>query len=229
MDLQGVIFDMDGVLVLTDEYHFQTWVQLADQWGGKIGRSFYERRLRGCGRMDALAALLEETRHPLPLDQLEPLGDRKDTLFWQITAKTGLEAAEGAASLLDDLHGRGLALAVGSSSRNARRVLGIVGLLAKIDTLADGGEVRGKPFPDIFLLAAQRLNLPPAACVVVEDAMAGIEAAQRAGMSVLAVGPAEQVGNFPSRCERLADVSYQRLLQAWQPGADASKADDERT
>jgi beta-phosphoglucomutase-like phosphatase (HAD superfamily) len=94
-------------------------------------------------------------------------------------------------------------------------VLETTGLLAKIDVLADGGEVRGKPFPDIFLLAAQRLNLPASACVVVEDALSGIEAAQRAGMNVVVVGPAEQFGQVPFRCERLADVSYERLLDAW--------------
>ena len=89
MDLRAVIFDMDGVLVLTDEYHFQTWVRLAAQWGGKISRSFYERSLRGRSRMDALSALLKETRHPLPRDSWESLGDQRTPCSGKLLRKWG--------------------------------------------------------------------------------------------------------------------------------------------
>lgn len=212
MGLLAVIFDLDGVLVNTDEYHLQSWRKLASQLGLPFDDRTFDTRMRGRARMDALTVFLERSPWPCSPDCQAELAARKDVMFQSIVARRGLTAAPGAPRLLTQLRVRGVKVAVGSSSRNARPILRAIDLDRRVDAVVDGHEAPGKPAPDIFLLAAEKLAVPPSACVVVEDALDGIEAARRAGMAVLAIGPPQRVGHVEHHAATLAEVTVEEFF-----------------
>ena len=189
--IRGVIFDLDGVLVRTDELHYRSWRELADAEGIPFDRSVNE-RLKGLGRLEGLEALLENAPRRYSTREKSALARRKNDRFRGLLAALGPEdAAPGVLGLLAELRQRGVRLAVASSSRNATLILRRLGLLDRFDAVVDGCDIsRGKPDPEAFLLAAERLGLPPEECVVVEDAAAGVEAARRAGMTAVGLGGA---------------------------------------
>jgi beta-phosphoglucomutase len=187
--LRAVIFDVDGVLAGTDLYHYESWCELAEENGIAFHRRTFDARMRGLARMDALAVLLEKSPGAVSERRRIAMARRKDAIFKQILKTRGLEPMPGAVSLLKDLRARGMKIAAGSSSRNARMVLRAAKLGRYIEAVVDGSEAAPKPKPDIFLLAAKRLGVAPRCCVVIEDAVDGVDAARRAGMAVVAVGP----------------------------------------
>jgi beta-phosphoglucomutase len=212
MTVQGVIFDLDGVLVRTDRYHLRSWQVLASQLGLSFDEHTYDTRMRGLARAEALSVFLERAPWPCSADRRAALAAAKDVIFHNLVAQRPLTPVRGAVRLLRELHACARRIAVGSSSRNAHWVLEATGLARHVDAVVDGTEARGKPEPDIFLLAARKLALPPALCLVVEDALDGIEAARRAGMPVLAIGPPERVGCRADRISYLSRLTAARLL-----------------
>lgn len=192
MRYKGIIFDLDGVICHTDHYHYLAWKQLAD----KLGIYFDEtinNRLRGVSRMDSLAIILERwTGVPLSDEEKVALANEKNEIYKellkQMSAKDlSLEVKE----TLEQLRTEGLMLAIGSSSRNARFILGQIGLGDYFDAISDGNNItKSKPHPEVFLMAAEYLMLKPDECLVVEDAKAGIDAAVAAGMDSAAIGDA---------------------------------------
>lgn len=214
---RAVIFDMDGVLVRTDEYHYLSWCEMAAELDVPFDRHWFDTRLRGLARRDATATFLENAPHSYSEEEQREIAQKKNERFWQIVRREGLRPIDGALRLIAELRQRSVSIAVGSSSRNARQVLDAAGLMPLVDAVVDGSEGPGKPQPDIFLKAAQKLGVEPAACVVVEDALDGIEAARRAGMAALAVGPAERFGAMCQHVESLAELTADRLLAA-EPG-----------
>jgi len=212
--IRGVIFDLDGVLVTTDELHYRAWQQLADEEGIPFDRRINE-RLRGVSRMDSLAILLE--RAGRSYDELErvALAERKNVRYRELLRTlTPADVLPGAREMLAELKRRGIRVAVASSSRNARTILDRVGLTGSLfDAIVDGNDItRSKPDPEVFLLAARRLGLAPAECLVVEDAAAGIEAGRRAGMHVFGIGTPETLPDAPRAARGLADVTVDELL-----------------
>ena len=181
----AVIFDVDGVLVDSYRAHFASWRQLY----GELGIQYTE---------EAFAADFGRTsrdilRRTLGTDisdrQIRRLDERKEALFREILSKD-FPAMDGAAELIDALAGDGFWLAVGSSAPLENICLSLEKLnrAAKFSALVTGADVtRGKPDPQVFQLAAERLGLPPASCAVIEDAVHGIEAARRAGMASIAL------------------------------------------
>jgi beta-phosphoglucomutase len=213
--IRGVIFDLDGVLVSTDELHYQAWKQIADDEGIPFDRQVNE-RLRGVSRMESLAIILERSGRPLTVEERQDFADRKNALYRQsLETLTEDDVLPGARALLGDLRRRGLKLAIASSSRNAPLILERIGLAADFDAMADGNDItRSKPDPQVFLLAAERLNLPPEQCLVVEDALAGIDAARAAGMAVFYIGdPPALPGAGACACD-LSLVTADELLAA---------------
>ena len=193
-DLQGVIFDLDGVLTDTVEHHYQAWQQLADEEGIAFDRRTNE-ALRGLSRRSSLLRMIGD--RPISEAQLQEMIDRKDRYYVTRLQTMGAEelVLPGAIAFLDEVRQQGLKVAIGSSSINAKAIVQKLGIGSWLDAIADGYSVaRTKPAPDVFLYVATQLELEPSQCLVVEDAQAGVEAALAAGMWVVGLGPPERVG-----------------------------------
>jgi kojibiose phosphorylase len=193
IDIQGVIFDLDGVLTDTAEYHYRSWQRLADEEGIPFDRQANE-ALRGISRRESLMKIIGN--RAFPEAQLQEMMERKNRYYVEsIKAISPDDLLPGALDLLDELRQAGIKTALGSASKNARPVVEKLGIADRIDAIADGYSVeRPKPAPDLFLFAAKLLDLEPVHCVVVEDAAAGVEAAIAAGMLTVGLGPQERVG-----------------------------------
>jgi beta-phosphoglucomutase len=192
MKYKAIIFDLDGVICHTDYYHYLAWNQLAD----KIGVYFDEtinNRLRGVSRMESLEIILEKLEGKVLLpDEKVMLAEEKNTMYKELLLKmTTKDLSEEVKDTLSILRRKGLKLAIGSSSKNARLILTQIGLADFFDAISDGNNItRSKPHPEVFLKAAKYLGLESCDCLVVEDAKAGIEAAVAAGMDSAAIGDA---------------------------------------
>ena len=191
-NIKGVIFDLDGVLVFTDLFHFQAWKTIAD----RIGADFTQRdndRLRGVSRMESLEIVLEKyAGPPLAYEEKLALAAEKNSLYRRLLSQMSSDdVTDEVRDTLRALRERGLRLAVGSSSKNARYILERTGLTDYFDAVSDGTNItKSKPDPEVFLKAAEFLGLAPSDCLVVEDAYAGIEAAKAGNMTAAAIGAA---------------------------------------
>lgn len=193
MEIKGFIFDLDGVLTDTAEYHYRGWKRLADELGIPFTRQENE-ALRGIPRRESLLALLKG--HPATEEQLQEWMARKNNYYLEFIREISpADVLPGARELLEEIRAAGLKSALGSASKNAREVIERLGIAPLLDAVSDGSSVaRQKPAPDLFLHAADQLGLPPWQCVVVEDAAAGIQAALVGGFWTLGLGPRERVG-----------------------------------
>lgn len=212
-DIRAVIFDLDGVLTDTAELHFQAWKRLADEEGIPFTREDNE-ALRGVSRRRSLELLLG--RRQVSEAQMQEMMERKNRYYRELIQQLSpADLLPGAAELLAELRQAGIKIAIASASKNARDVIARLGIADQVDAIADGYSVeRQKPAPDLFLYAAQQLGVPPEACVVVEDAAAGIEAAHAAGMRAIGVGPRERVGQAEAVFPSLEGVRLGDILQA---------------
>ena len=185
----AAIFDLDGVIVDTAKYHYLAWKRLAQECGFDFSETDNE-RLKGVSRKRSLEILLEIGGLRFDEAAQAQLMSRKNE--WYIETIRQMDASEllpGAAEYLTSLRERGVKTALGSASRNAPLILERLGVLSLFDAVVDGNHVsQTKPDPEVFLLAAERLGVAPANCVVFEDAEAGIEAARRAGMGAVGIG-----------------------------------------
>lgn len=196
MKYSGVIFDLDGVICFTDEYHYLAWKETADGLGAYFDREI-NNRLRGVSRMDSLEIVLERYEGPaLSREEKERLAARKNDIYRGLLGRmTPADLPADVKGTLDALRSKGLKLAIGSSSKNAPTILERIGLGGYFDAVADGNCItRSKPDPEVFLKAAELIGLPPCSCLVVEDAAAGAEAGHRGGFAVACVGDAARAG-----------------------------------
>ena len=209
--IHGIIFDLDGVLVCTDELHYRAWKRLADREGIPFDRTIND-RLRGVSRMASLEIILERAPRTYSDTEKEAMAAYKNNLYRaSLDELTESDVLPGVLPTLAELWSRGFKLAVGSSSQNTKKILKNTGLADRFDAVADGTDItRSKPDPEVFLCAAAKLGLPPAACAVVEDAEAGIRAAKAGGMTAYAVGDARK---SPLADGRLSDI--RELLDQW--------------
>jgi beta-phosphoglucomutase len=214
-EIKAVIFDLDGVIVSTDEFHFQAWKQLADEEGIPFDRWDNE-RLRGVSRTESLEILLEKSSKQYSAVAKQRLAAHKNDIYRRLLR--GLSPADvlrGVTTTLQFLRERGTKIAIGSSSKNAMTILRAIGMAHTFDVVTDGNHIaRSKPDPEVFTLTAQRLGVLPEECLVVEDADAGVEAGLAAGMSVLAVGPAKGHPKATFSAENLAGITPETLLLA---------------
>ncbi|MEA5551313.1 beta-phosphoglucomutase [Anabaena cylindrica UHCC 0172] len=208
--IRGIIFDLDGVLTDTAEYHYLAWQKLADEEGIPFNRQANE-ELRGISRRASLMLIIGDRRYSEV--QIQEMMERKNDYYVEsIQDITPKDLLPGAVSLLDDLHQAGLKIALGSASKNARVVIEKLGIGDRIDAIADGYSVqKPKPAPDLFLFAAQQLGLPAKQCVVFEDAAAGVDAALAAGMWAVGMGPPERVGTAHIILPNLAGMTWEKL------------------
>ncbi|MCC5658881.1 beta-phosphoglucomutase [Nostoc sp. XA010] len=193
LNIQGFIFDLDGVLTDTAELHYLAWQKLADEEGIPFNHQANE-ALRGVSRRASLMHIIGD--RPYSEAQIEEMMERKNRYYVEsIQNMTPKDLLPGAIALLDELRQAGIKIGIGSASKNARTVIERLGIADKVDAIADGYSVQQpKPAPDLFLYAAKQLGLEPTQSVVVEDAVAGIEAALVGGMWAVGLGPAERVG-----------------------------------
>ena len=213
MSIQGVIFDLDGVIVSTDDYHYRAWKRLADEEGIPFDRRI-NRRLRGVGRMESLEIILENADRTYSDEEKQALADRKNGYYRESLDDLGPDdLLPGAMAVMKELRERGVKIAVASSSRNTPTILERIGLTDFFDAKADGNDIeRSKPDPEVFQVAAERLGLEPDVCLVVEDADAGVEAAKRGGMKALAVGAAAGHPEADLSAKGLDAVAVEQLL-----------------
>lgn len=211
MSIRGFIFDLDGVLTDTAEYHYRGWKRLADELGIPFTREENE-ALRGISRRESLLTLLKG--RPASEAQLQEWMARKNAYYLEyIREISPADVLPGARELLEEIRAAGLKSALGSASKNAREVIERLGIAPLLDAVSDGNSVqRQKPAPDLFLHAAGQLGLSPWQCVVVEDAAAGIEAALAGGFWTLGLGPRERVGRAHIVLPSLQGVRLENLL-----------------
>lgn len=192
MKYKGIIFDLDGVICSTDEYHYLAWKALADQLGIGFDRQI-NNRLRGVSRMESLEIVLEKSDKTFSDEQKQQLAETKNALYRELLGQMSeADLSNEVRDTLNALRERGLKLAIGSSSKNTPFILERIGLSGFFDAVSDGNNItRSKPDPEVFLKAAQMLDLPPVDCLVVEDAHAGVEAAVNGGFDCAAMGDAK--------------------------------------
>ena len=212
----AAIFDLDGVLTDTAELHYQSWQWIADELGLPFDRQANE-VLRGLSREESLVRVLGARAGYFTDEQKREIAERKNADYCRRVARmTPADLFPGARELLEELRARGVAVAVASSSRNARAVVDRLQIRPLLDALVDGNDApRSKPDPQVFLLAAEHLGVPPARCVVVEDAASGVEAALAAGMKVIGLGPPARVGRAHRVTGTIADIlahAFEALL-----------------
>ena len=214
--IKAVIFDLDGVIVSTDECHFKAWKAMAEQEGIPFTRDD-NHRLRGVSRMESLGIVLEKANRSYSESEKKQLAEIKNALYVKLIME--IQASDllpGAKETVDRLREMGIKTAIGSSSKNAPLILDRLGITQDFNAIADGNGIKNsKPAPDVFLLASEMLSIAPEYCLVVEDADAGIDAAINAGMISLGVGAAQYYEKATIRANSLADFDLPAWLQAY--------------
>lgn len=210
--LEAFIFDLDGVITDTAEFHYLSWKRLADEEGIPFSRKDNE-QLRGVSRRRSLELLLKGKE--LPEKKMQEMMDRKNGYYRElIKTITPDNLLPGVEEILEYLKEKGIKMAIASASKNARPVIKNLGIEDMFDTIADGYSVqKTKPAPDLFLHAAKEMGVEPPACAVVEDAESGIEAALAAGMLAIGIGPEERVGKAHYRYDQVADIELEKILE----------------
>lgn len=194
-EIKACIFDLDGVIVDTAVYHYKAWKRLANQLEFDFTEEANE-KLKGISRKESLQLILGWGGVDKTESERDELAQRKNNWYVEmITEMTPADILPGALEFLQSLKSAGYKTALGSASKNAGIILYKVGLAEYFDVIVDGNVVTAsKPDPQVFLKGAAMLGIEPPACVVFEDAIAGVEAAKAGGMKVIGIGSAETLG-----------------------------------
>ena len=206
---KAVIFDLDGVLVTTDDCHYLAWKKLADEENIYFDRAINE-RLRGISRMESLEIVLEKAEKQYSDEEKKEMAERKNSYYVSLVKEIDQSALiDGAIEFISYVKENSLKTAIGSSSKNTNLILSQTGIDSMFDAIADGNIIiKSKPDPEVFLKAAELLGIEPCDCLVCEDADAGVEAAISAGMDVLAVGYAKDNEKATYSAQNLKEALY---------------------
>ncbi len=209
---KAIIFDLDGVLTDTSEYHYLAWKHLADDEGIPFTRQENDEHLRGVSRRESLMYIIRGRTYSEA--QIQEMMDRKNRYYNEmIKTMTPNDLVPGGRELLQEIRQAGIKVAVASGSKNCRLVLEHLEIMNSLDGVADGYSVsNSKPAPDIFVFAAGLVNTPTSQCLVVEDADAGIESAKTGGMMALGIGPNERFHRADKVLPSLANKHLSDLL-----------------
>ncbi|WP_302416752.1 beta-phosphoglucomutase [Blautia marasmi] len=207
MKYKGIIFDLDGVICHTDKYHYQAWKKLADKLGIYFDQEI-NNRLRGVSRMESFDIILEKYHGQMSQEDKVRYAAEKNDLYRELLKNMTTDDLDPQVKeTLDTLRSRGLLLAIGSSSKNAGFILERLGLDGYFDAVSDGNNIsRSKPDPEVFLKAAEYLDLQPQDCLVVEDAQSGLEAAIAGNMDCAAIGDAVKCNKANYNLETFPDL-----------------------
>lgn len=211
--IEAVIFDLDGVIVSTDDYHYEAWKKLAMRLDIPFDKE-KNNRLRGVSRMESLEIILEDSKTEYSEKEKIALATEKNETYKQLLNQISAEHILGGVSeTLKGLQERSIKLAVGSSSKNAQRILALIGLTEVFDAIADGTMItKSKPDPEVFLLAAEKLGVAPENCLVIEDAESGVWAAKNGNMKVVGVGEASKMEGLDLSAESLNDLELLKKI-----------------
>ena len=213
MMIKGFLFDLDGVIVDTAKYHFLAWKRLADELSIPFTENDNE-RLKGVSRMRSLDILLEIGGMNLSEKKKEELATKKNAWYVNyITKMTPNEILPGALEFIQQAKEQDIKIALGSASKNAMTILERLKITNYFDAIISGNEVsKAKPDPEVFLKGAEAVGLPPEACLVFEDAEAGVEAAINAHMKCVGIGSQDVLGAADKVVDGLAVLSVTDAL-----------------
>lgn len=191
MIYEAVIFDLDGVICHTDQYHYKAWKKISDELNIVFNETI-NNRLRGVSRMESFEIILELYKGTLTKEQKNQFTSRKNDYYVELLSEMShSDLDKKIKATLQTLKDNGIKVAIGSSSKNARFILNRIGLENFFDAISDGNNIiNSKPDPEVFLKAAYMLDINPTRCLVVEDAKVGIEASINAQMDSAAIGDA---------------------------------------
>lgn len=218
--MQGVLFDLDGILTDTAKFHFAAWSRLAQEKLGINLPASFESELKGVSRVDSLVRIMDFTHitNQYTKEQIEQLANEKNDYYVKaISNLTQADILPGITVLLQELAEKKVACAIASASKNAPLILEKLGLTAYFAATVDPAQVaQGKPAPDIFIAAAHALGLEPEQCVGVEDAVAGVAAINAAGAVAVGVGTKEELGAAELVVASTAELNAALLERAYQ-------------
>lgn len=205
--MKAFIFDLDGVIVSTDSLHYRAWKALADSEGIYFDEEI-NNRLRGVSRMESLEIILERATRTYTDEEKVAMAEKKNGIYRELLqVLTPSDRLAGVTETLDALRAQGYKLAIGSSSKNTPIILGKIGYSGYFDAISDGNNIKNsKPDPEVFLKAAEFLQLQPSECFVVEDAEAGITAAKAGGFTAIGIGSAAEDPNADYAIQTFADL-----------------------
>ena len=217
MNIKGIIFDLDGVIVDTAKYHYIAWKELSD----KLGLSFTKQdneKLKGVSRIDSFKIILSlnNALNSFSESEIDKWANYKNEIYLEhINKINNQEILPGVESFIADLKKKGYKIALGSASKNAQMILDKLGITNLFDAIIDGNKVtKAKPNPEIFIKCANDLGLSPSTCIVFEDAEAGIEAAKGAKMQCVAVGDDISLNKADFRITTFQGINIDFILNA---------------
>ncbi len=211
--IKGVIFDLDGVITDTAEYHFLGWKKMAEEEGLYFDRKINE-NLRGVSRLRSLDIILENNSVELTDEKKEELAEKKNRYYREsLDLISEKDYLPGIKALILEMRSRNVKTAIASASKNAKTVVKNLRAEDLFEFIADGYSVTNtKPEPDLFLFAVKSLGLKADECVVVEDARAGVEAANKGGIHSVGIGPEERVGEAELRYDVTSEMNADEIL-----------------
>ena len=204
---RGIIFDLDGVICCTDQYHERAWREMAEEFGIYFDPAV-SNRLRGVSREESLEIILEHAGKVFSPEEKKKMAEKKNAIYIKLLDRMSPgDLEEVVRSTLEQLRNRGCLLAIGSSSKNTRKILDKIGLGNYFDAVCDGNEItHSKPDPEVFLKAAGKIGLAVSECLVVEDACAGISAASAGGFDSAGLGDAAKDKNVTWALNTFGDL-----------------------
>lgn len=208
MKYEGIIFDLDGVICHTDYYHYLAWKELADKMGIYFDEEI-NNRLRGISRMESFEIILERYQgEALSYEDKVKYTEEKNEIYKKLLYKmTPNDVSSDVVETLHVLRNLGLKLAIGSSSKNTKLILKQIGLENFFDAISDGNNItKSKPDPEVFQKAAEYLGILPEHCLVVEDAVSGVEAALSGNMDCAGIGEAAKSSRITYRLSKFSDL-----------------------
>lgn len=205
--MKGIIFDLDGVICYTDQFHYKAWKKLSDRLGIYFDEEI-NNRLRGVSRMESLEIILERSDEKYTEEEKNKFAEEKNETYKELLKQMSpSDLSDEVKDTLHKLRARGYKLAIGSSSKNTRTILERIGLDDFFDEISDGTNIsKSKPDPEVFIKAAEFLGENPEDCLVVEDAMAGIEAAYQGGFRSAGLGEANNHLRVDYKMDKLSDL-----------------------
>lgn len=214
--LQAVIFDLDGVITNTAEYHYQAWRDLAESLGIAFNREFNE-SLKGLSRMKSLDMILAKSQTQLSDEDRRELAAQKNQHYLKLVADIcPKDLLPGVQGFLSQLAQEGIQMVLASASRNAPQIVDNLGVKNYFQAIVDPALLaRGKPAPDIFLKAADLIGVKPRDCVGIEDASAGIEAIKAAGMLAVGIGDEKILAQADLVLSSTAQLELSKILTLW--------------
>lgn len=214
---QGIIFDLDGVLVSTDRLHYLAWKRLAEELQITDFTEADNEKQRGVSRMESLEVVLAKGAKHYTEEEKQQLAEQKNEYYKELLETLDEKALlANVPQTLKQLRAEGYKIGIGSVSKNTPVILEKTGIAGLVDEVSCGLDIiKSKPDPEVFLVAAKKLRLAPKQCLVVEDSAAGIEAAKRGGMKSLGVGPYYEALESDYRARSLAEtIDWESIMKA---------------